>query len=193
MSSASENIIGSIVLSSQIQVVRLRGTIAATKRAGIGASSDRRAPLAELCGFLLAPMRYPGALCDADRMAVRCLIADDNRSFLDAARTLLEREGLTIAGVASTSADALREAERLRPDVVLVDVSLGEESGFELARRLVADQTLAATVILISTRSEVDLADLVAASPAAGFLSKSELSADAIRGFLEGASARRGR
>jgi DNA-binding NarL/FixJ family response regulator len=119
-------------------------------------------------------------------MAVRCLIVDDNRDFLEAARTLLEREGLTIAGVASTSAEALREVETLRPDVVLVDVSLGEESGFELTRHLVADHARGATVILISTRSEADLADLVALSPAAGFLSKSELSAVAIRGFLNG-------
>jgi DNA-binding NarL/FixJ family response regulator len=126
-------------------------------------------------------------------MAVRCLIVDDNRSFLEAARTLLEREGLTIAGLASTSAEALRAAETLRPDVVLVDVSLGEESGLELARRLVADGARGVTVILISTCSEADLADLVDLSPAAGFLSKSELSADAIRGFLDGASVRRGR
>jgi CheY-like chemotaxis protein len=116
----------------------------------------------------------------------RCLIVDDNRAFLEAARTLLEREGLFIAGVASTSAEALREFETLRPDVVLVDVSLGDESGFELARRLVAADNVPATVILISTRSQDDLADLVALSPAAGFLSKSKLSADAIRGFLGG-------
>jgi len=126
-------------------------------------------------------------------MAVRCLIVDDNRSFLEAARTLLEREGLTIAGVATTSAEALREAETLRPDVVLVDVSLGEESGFELARRLVADQARTAAVILISTRSETDLADLISQSPAAGFLSKAELSAGAIRDLSTGATARRGR
>jgi DNA-binding NarL/FixJ family response regulator len=114
------------------------------------------------------------------------LIVDDNRVFLEAARTLLEREGLTIAGVASTGADALRQAETLRPDVVLVDVSLGDESGFELARRFVADQARGAPVILISTRSKDDLADAIAQSPAAGFLAKSELSADAIRGLLEG-------
>jgi DNA-binding NarL/FixJ family response regulator len=119
-------------------------------------------------------------------MAVRCLIVDDNRCFLEAARALLEREGLTIAGVASTSAEALRETEALRPDVVLVDVSLGGESGFELARRLLPDRARGATVILISTRSEADLADLVSLSPAAGFLSKSELSADGVRGFLGG-------
>jgi DNA-binding NarL/FixJ family response regulator len=114
------------------------------------------------------------------------VIVDDNRGFLEAARTLLEREGLTIAGVASTSADALRQAETLRPDVVLVDVSLGDESGFELARRLVGDHVRGAPVILISTRSQADLADAIAGSPAAGFLSKSELSAEAIRGFLDG-------
>jgi CheY-like chemotaxis protein len=119
-------------------------------------------------------------------MAAQCLIVDDNRDFLDAARTLLEREGLTIAGVASTSADALRKAEMFQPDVVLVDVSLGDESGIELARRLVADPAHEARVILISTRSEAEFADVIALSPAAGFLSKSELSADAICGFLDG-------
>jgi DNA-binding NarL/FixJ family response regulator len=117
-------------------------------------------------------------------MRVRCLIVDDSRAFLEAARTLLERQGLTVVGVASTSADAVRAAETLRPDVVLVDVSLGEESGFDLARRLMSDHARGATVILISTRSEADLTDLVALSPSAGFLSKSQLSADAIRAFL---------
>jgi CheY-like chemotaxis protein len=117
-------------------------------------------------------------------MAVSCLIVDDNRDFLDAARTLLEREGLTVVGVASTSADALRKAELLRPDVVLVDVSLGGESGIDLARRLVADPAHDATVILISTRSEIEFADPIVLGPASGFLSKSQLSADAIRAFL---------
>ena len=98
---------------------------------------------------------------------------------------LLEREGMTIVGIASTSGDALRQAKTLRPDVVLVDVSLGEESGFELARHLVADRARGAAVILISTRSEAELADAVALSPAAGFRSKSELSANAIRGLLD--------
>jgi DNA-binding NarL/FixJ family response regulator len=119
-------------------------------------------------------------------MAVQCLIVDDNRDFLAAARTLLERESLAIAGVASTSEEALRKAELLRPDVVLVDVSLGDESGIELARRLVADPAVDATVILISTRSEAEIEDLISLSSAAGFVSKSELSADAIRALLDG-------
>lgn len=116
-----------------------------------------------------------------------CLIVDDNASFLEAARILLEREGLSVAGVASTGADALRQVEALHPDVVLVDVFLGEESGLDLTKRLVQDGVVQeAPVILISTHSRADLEDLITASPAAGFLPKAELSASAIRGIVDG-------
>lgn len=116
---------------------------------------------------------------------MRCLIVDDSRRFLDAARGLLERQGITVVGVASNSADALRRVEELRPDVTLVDIHLGGESGFELTRRLYDDPgPLASGVILISTHAEQDYAELIAASPAVGFLSKSDLSAGAIRDLL---------
>src|SRR5690242_21877397 len=72
-------------------------------------------------------------------MPLRCLLVDDNDAFLETARALLEREGLQVAGVASSIAGALRQARALRPDVILVDIGLGEESGFELARLLAAD------------------------------------------------------
>lgn len=120
-------------------------------------------------------------------MALRCLIVDDSKSFLQAARTVLEREGLTVAGIASTGNEALLRTEELRPDVVLVDITLGEESGFDLARRLVEkDPAGRSTVILISTHAEADFEDLIAASPAVGFLPKSKLSAGAICGILGG-------
>jgi DNA-binding NarL/FixJ family response regulator len=118
-------------------------------------------------------------------MTLRCLIVDDSSYFLTAARALLEREGVAVVGVASTSAEAIRRAEELRPDVALLDVDLGNESGFELARRLASETSLEpSSVILISTYAEEDLVDLIAASPAAGFLSKSHLSARAIREIL---------
>jgi CheY-like chemotaxis protein len=118
------------------------------------------------------------------------LIVDDNKSFLEAASILLEREGLSIAGVASTGADALRQVEALHPDVVLVDIFLGEESGLDLTKRLVQDGVVhEAPVILISTHSQADLEDLITASPAAGFLPKAELSASAIRGIVDRGSA----
>jgi CheY-like chemotaxis protein len=116
-----------------------------------------------------------------------CLIVDDNHTFLEAARALLEREGLTVVGAVTTGAEALREAETSRPDVVLVDISLGEESGFDVARRLVdGDPGNETAVILISTRAEADMADLIAESPAAGFLAKTELSASAICRIVDG-------
>jgi DNA-binding NarL/FixJ family response regulator len=120
---------------------------------------------------------------------LRCLIVDDSSSFLEAAQAMLEREGLSVVGVASTGSEALARAEESRPDVVLVDISLGKESGFEVARRLVANtEDGGSKVILISTHSEADFADLIATSPAIGFLPKSELSADAIRRMLNGSS-----
>ena len=119
-------------------------------------------------------------------MALRCLIVDDSPHFLDAARSLLEREGLVVAGVASTSADALRRIRALEPDVVLVDVDLGNESGFELARRIQSETTLdESRVILISSHAEDDLTDLIVAAPAAAFLAKLRLSARAIREILD--------
>jgi DNA-binding NarL/FixJ family response regulator len=105
---------------------------------------------------------------------IRCLIVDDNRPFLDAARLLLEREGVTVVGVAMTSAEALRLGEQLRPDVVLVDIRLGDENGFDLARRL------SDPVILISTHAPSEYAEEIAASRAAGFIPKAQLSASAV-------------
>jgi CheY-like chemotaxis protein len=113
-------------------------------------------------------------------MPLRCLLVDDNDAFLQAASALLEREGLTVAGAASSIAEALRKARALRPDVVLVDIGLGDESGFDLARLLTSDGRDSATVILISAHPEVDYAELIADGPAAGFLAKSELSARGI-------------
>ena len=118
------------------------------------------------------------------------MIADDSWLFLGAARDRLEREGLRVVGVAATSAEALRRAEELRPDVVLVDVMLGGESGFELARRLAArHRDRGPAVILISTHSAADFAGPIADSPAAGFLPKRELSAEAIRRIVDGRGA----
>ena len=123
---------------------------------------------------------------------MRLLIVDDNAYFLDAARDLLEREGMTIVGVASTSVEALRRAVELQPDVTLVDVDLGNDSGFDLARQL-ADATSEkqSSVILISAYPAQDLVDLIDDSPAIGFVSKSDLSSTAIAALVARAANRR--
>ncbi|HWG26124.1 response regulator [Actinospica sp.] len=112
-------------------------------------------------------------------MPLRCLLVDDNAAFLNAASALLRREGVTVAGTASTTAQAVRQVRALRPDVVLIDIGLGNESGFDLARLLAQDDH-GAGLIMISARAEADHTELVAESPAAGFLAKSELSAREI-------------
>src|SRR5918999_2162088 len=135
--------------------------------------------------FQLAGMRAGAPTCDPEPM--RCLIVDDSPRFLDAARGLLERQGIVVVGVASNSAEALQRAEELRPDVTLLDIDLGGESGLELARRLRRQAgPTPAPVILISTYAEQDYAELIAASPAIGFLPKTALSAAAIRDLLAG-------
>jgi len=118
-------------------------------------------------------------------MPLRCVLVDDNEAFLETASLLLEREGLAIVGMASTIAGALRQVRALRPDLVLVDIGLGNESGFDLARLLAQDgQIDGAEVILISTGAEADYRELIDDSPAAGFLAKSELSVRGISRLL---------
>lgn len=118
-------------------------------------------------------------------MPLRCLIVDDNAPFLEASRAVLEGQEITVVGVAATAADGLRRCAELEPDVTLVDIDLGDDSGLELARRLADGAGPAACpVILISAHPEQDFVDLVAESPAAGFLAKSDLSTAAIHDIL---------
>ena len=126
-------------------------------------------------------------------MTLRCVIVDDNPVVLRAASDLLETQGVHVVGVAGTGEEALAIVNELEPDVVLVDIVLGAESGFDVARRLVDGiDTAGSRTILISTRDEADFADLIAASPAIGFLPKSRLSAAAIRRLLARARAEGG-
>jgi DNA-binding NarL/FixJ family response regulator len=126
-------------------------------------------------------MRLPPRLRHPELVIMRCLLVDDNTTFLDIARSLLARDGVTVAGTASCIAEAVRQATVLRPDVAVVDIRLGTENGFDLARDLA---TRGITVIMTSTSAEADYADLIAESPVAGFLAKADLSALEIRRIL---------
>jgi CheY-like chemotaxis protein len=120
------------------------------------------------------------------RMAIRCLIVDDSPRFAQTAREVLQEDGIDVVAVASGSSEAVRIARELRPDLALVDIDLGGESGLDVARRLCADEpgVLAGAVILISTHAQEEFAELIAASPAVGFIAKAELSADAVEALL---------
>jgi DNA-binding NarL/FixJ family response regulator len=114
---------------------------------------------------------------------LRCVIVDDDEAFLNVAQALLEQNGVVVAGTAGSSAEAVQRVRALRPDVVLIDIRLGQESGFDTARQL-AGTGHSATLVMISTHAGADYADLIAESPAAGFVPKAELSAAAIRRIL---------
>lgn len=122
-------------------------------------------------------------------MALRCLIVDDQPSFCEAARELLEGQGLTVVGCATSSAEALRSVRELRPEVALVDIDLGLDSGFDLARRIAEDvDGEPPRVIIVSTHDEREFVKLIESTPAVGFLAKTELSAERIYQLLDGAA-----
>jgi DNA-binding NarL/FixJ family response regulator len=124
-------------------------------------------------------------------MALRSLIVDDNTHFLAAACDLLERQGVEVVGVASSGAEAVQLVGELHPDVALVDIDLGQESGLEVARQLAEEAGEARSrVVLISAYSQNDFADLIAASPAVGFVPKAELSAERIEEVLRAGDGR---
>jgi DNA-binding NarL/FixJ family response regulator len=118
-------------------------------------------------------------------MPVRCIIVDDSPDFLHAARVLLERQGISVVGVASTGAQACRACPELQPDVVLLDVELGDETGFQVARELARRAGRAQPrVILISAFPADEFEEVIASTPGLSFLPKAELSAAAIRGII---------
>ena len=133
-------------------------------------------------------MRLRGGRVTLVDVTVSVLIVDDSPSFVEAARLLLARDGCEVVGTASASAEAIALVEELGPQVALVDIHLAGESGFDVARELSRhDPARETSVVLMSTHSESEFADLLADSPAAGFIAKERLSCDAIRTVLAGA------
>ena len=128
---------------------------------------------------------------------MRCLIVDDNALFLTAARAILDGDDLTVVGEARNMAEAVSRASELSPDLVLLDIDLGEESGFAVARELTARAGEAAPkIVLVSAHPEDDFADLIAESPALGFVAKSDLGAATVLEIVrrgDGGSGRRPR
>lgn len=115
-------------------------------------------------------------------VSLRCLIVDDSPRFGEEARSLLEHEGVSVVGVAASGDEAVRLAEALRPDLALVDIYLGTESGFDVARRLVdSSNGQPPAVIFVSTYDEQEFSGRIEASAGLGFISKTKLSAERIR------------
>jgi CheY-like chemotaxis protein len=115
-------------------------------------------------------------------LSAAVLVVDDHDGFRRLARKMLEAAGFMVAEAAN-GAEATKAALLMRPNLVLLDIQLPDFDGFEVARRLAA-QRHRPVIVLTSSREASDYGARIAASPAAGFLPKDQLSGAALRGFL---------
>jgi DNA-binding NarL/FixJ family response regulator len=116
--------------------------------------------------------------CDHERVARSIVIVDDHADFRAHAVELVEAAGYNVVGSCPDGRSALTAIATLRPDVVLLDVQLPDIDGFGVLERV--DPTDRPTVILISTREAADYGSRIARSGAAGFISKTDLSARSL-------------
>jgi DNA-binding NarL/FixJ family response regulator len=117
-------------------------------------------------------------------MPTRVLIVDDHPSFRRLATRLLLEAGFAVVGEAADAAGALREAERLHPDLVVLDVVLPDGSGVDVARQLAQSED-APKVILISSCGRSDFGDSFPWPPGCSFLPKHELTPGRLRDALQ--------
>lgn len=111
------------------------------------------------------------------------LIVDDHATFRNRLRVMLEAEGVNVVAEAADGASAFQAVDTVDADVILLDVHLPDIDGFEIARRL-CERAVPAAVILISSRDVTDFAGSLASSPAHGFISKADLTPQAISELL---------
>ena len=140
----------------------------------------RRPSVAALPGTRVCPDAVRTVSCDDHGMVRTVLIVDDHAGFRAATRALLEAGGFTVAAEAADGRSALQAAATFRPDLVLLDIQLPDVDGFTVAE-LLAGQT---EIVLISSRRASSYRGRLAASSAAGFLTKSELTLPALTALL---------
>ena len=119
----------------------------------------------------------------APETAVGVMVVDDQPAFRRAARAVIEATaGFVPVGDAASGPEALRYADQLRPDLVLMDVYMPGMDGFEAARRL-TEAHPGCVVVLVSLDDLEDVPALVASCGAAEFVRKQELRPRILRGL----------
>lgn len=115
---------------------------------------------------------------------MRVLVADDHSLFRDGIVSLLEAAGFEVVGQVGDGRQALTETRRLKPDVVLLDISMPEMNGLEALRHLREESPDVHVVMLTVSDDDADLLEAIQAG-ASGYLLKS-LSAEAFIELLQG-------
>jgi len=122
-------------------------------------------------------------LCDDREMRPTVLIVDDHAGFRESASALLEAEGFDVVGEAADGPGAIVATERLRPQVVLLDIRLPGQDGFEVAQ-LLAESPEPPVVVLISSREAATYGARLQGAPVRGFIAKRELSGESLAALV---------
>jgi two-component system response regulator NreC len=119
---------------------------------------------------------------------IKLLIADDHAILRHGLRRILEAESdMAVIGEAATGMDAVKRAKQLKPDVVIMDISMPEQDGIESMRQIVKTQT--ARVLILSVHLEHHVISEAVSAGAAGYLAKDSLDHElvaAIRTVVHG-------
>ena len=112
-------------------------------------------------------------------MKCRILIADDHEIFRRGLREIISTPDFEVVGEAASGRDAIEKARQLKPDLVIMDISMPELNGLEATRQIVGD--LPGTEILILTMHESEqLVRQVLDAGARGYMLKSDASRDLL-------------
>ena len=121
-------------------------------------------------------------------MPIRVLIADDHRLFAEALEAILAGDDrMTVVAYASDGLEAVRLARELRPDVVLMDISMPVMDGIEAAEKIREDVPNACILMLTGSNSRTDV-DRARQAGAAGYVTKDRIAAELIDAIVEVAS-----
>jgi DNA-binding NarL/FixJ family response regulator len=104
------------------------------------------------------------------------LLADDNPALLETLIEMLE-PSYRVAAALRNGASVLEEVSALCPDLVILDISLGDLTGFEVARRL-KDIGCPAKIIFLSVHEDIDFINAAFDLGACGYVFKSRITAD---------------
>lgn len=135
-------------------------------------------------GSSAAHNALPRPLCHDQHVRPTVVIVDDHTDFREAAAALLEAEGFRVVGEAASGQTAVVEVERLRPEVVLLDIQLPDLDGFAVAELLAATEAPPA-IVLVSSREAEAYGTRLQRSAARGFISKREMSGAALAALVD--------
>ena len=116
----------------------------------------------------------------------RLLCVDDSPDMLEILVDLLQAQ-FTIVGTLSCGASVLEEATTLNPDIILLDVDLGEISGFAVAAQL-RNSGCPASIVFLSVHESIDFIRAATDLGAAGYVCKSQITRDLVKTLHTAAS-----